>query len=67
MVRVLFVSFLIKIDSSFEDASILDDSSNKNGESDTGGQLLDAGSRRFIAELPRSESFQLVSGSADEN
>jgi hypothetical protein len=43
----------------------MDDSNNRNGESDA-ELLLHLGGRQFIADLPRSESFQMV-GSAEEN
>lgn len=57
-------------DSSFEDASILDDSSNKNGESEIGeteGLSIETATRQFISELQRSESFQMVGSSAEDN
>ncbi|PNF35613.1 hypothetical protein B7P43_G01878 [Cryptotermes secundus] len=51
-------------DSSFEDTSTLDDSSNRNGDSDA--ELpLQLSSRQFIADLPQSGSFQIVSGPDD--
>lgn len=51
--------------SSFEDASMFDDSGNNNGESDS--ELpLQLSSRQFIADLPQPGSFQMV-GSADDS
>jgi hypothetical protein len=44
---------------------MLDDSNNRNGESDA-ELLLHLGGRQLIADLPRSESFQMVS-SSDES
>jgi hypothetical protein len=42
----------------------MDDSSNRNGESDA--ELpLQLGGRQFIADLPRSGSFQMVSSPND--
>jgi hypothetical protein len=43
---------------------MLDDSSNRNGESDA--ELpLQLSSRQFIADLPQSGSFQMVGGPDD--
>jgi hypothetical protein len=51
------VAFLYSYtDSSIEDASLLDDNSTKNGESDDGLLPLQAAGRQFITDLPRSES-----------
>ncbi|KAJ9576954.1 hypothetical protein L9F63_006480 [Diploptera punctata] len=57
-------------ESSFEDASILDESSNRNGESDTSEierPSIEAVTREFVSELPRSESFHMVGSSAEDN
>jgi hypothetical protein len=43
-------------DSSVDDASLLDDNSTRNGESDDGSLLVQPGGRQLIAELPCSES-----------
>jgi hypothetical protein len=44
---------------------MLDDSNNRNGESDA-ELLLHLGGRQLIEDLPQSERFQLVS-SSDES
>jgi hypothetical protein len=47
-----YVFFRFGTDSSSEDASFLDESSNKNGEGDGVLLLQPGGSRQFIADLP---------------
>jgi hypothetical protein len=52
-------------DSSFEDASLLDDGNNRNGEGDVGSALSQLGGRQFISEIPQYESVQKVSSPND--
>jgi hypothetical protein len=49
-------NFYFSTDSSVDDASILDDNSTRNGESDDGSLLVQPGGRQLITELPCSES-----------
>jgi len=43
-------------DSSVDDASLFDDNSTRNDESDDGSLLVHPGGRQLITELPCSES-----------
>jgi hypothetical protein len=43
-------------DSSVDDASLLDDNSTRNGESDDGSLLVQPGGRQLITQLLCSES-----------
>lgn len=60
---ILGVSLYLKVaylyfstDSSIDDASLLDDNSTRNGESDDGSLLVQPGGRQLITEFPCSES-----------